>query len=73
MFGYFSILHIAIGLEIRIIVESRLYVQVGTEKFGRRTDNERDVSENNLLYSAMCKVFWMRLHLLDVQRSGTYN
>ena len=36
----------------RNTVESRLYVQVGTQKFGRRT--ERDVtSENNLSYNAM--------------------
>jgi len=52
-------------------VESRLYVQVGTQKFGRRT--ERDVQVKIIFRITPCKVFWTRLDRLDVQTSGTYN
>ena len=52
-------------------VKSRLYVQVGTKKFGRRT--ERDVQVKIILRITPCKVFWIRLYRLDVQTSGTYN
>jgi len=56
-----------------ITVESRLYVQVGTQKFGRRTDCERDVQVKIISRITPCKVFWIRLHQWDVQTSGTYN
>jgi len=52
-------------------VESRLYVHVGTQKFRRRT--ERDVQVKIIFRITPCEVFWMRLHQLDVQTSGTYN
>ena len=54
-----------------ITVESRLYVQVGTQKFGRRT--ERDVQVKIIFRITLCKVFWMILYELDVQTSGTCN
>ena len=41
-------------------VESRLNVQVGTQKFGRRT--ERDVQVKVIFRITPCKVFWMRLY-----------
>jgi len=47
------------------------YVQVGTQKFGRRT--ERDVQVKIILRITTCKVFWMRLNQLDVKTSGAYN
>jgi len=59
------------GEESRSTVESRLYVQVGTQKFGRRT--ERDVQVKMIFRITPCKVFWTRLYPLDVQTSGTYN
>jgi len=52
-------------------VKSRLYVQVGTQKVGRRT--ERDVQVKIIFRITPCEVFWMRLNELDVQTSGTYN
>jgi len=51
-------------------VKSRLYVQVGTQKYGRRT--ERDVQVKIIFHITPCEVFWMRLYQLDVQTSGTY-
>ena len=41
-------------------VKSRLYVQVGTQKFGRRT--ERDVQVKIIFRITLCKVFGMRLY-----------
>jgi len=52
-------------------VESRLYVQVGTQKFGRKT--ERDVQVKIIFRIRPCKVFWTRQYRLDAQTSGTYN
>jgi len=37
-------------------VESRLYVQVGTKKFGQRTERDVGTSENNLPYNAMSSI-----------------
>jgi len=47
------------------------YVQVGTQKFGRRT--ERDVQVKIIFGITPCNVFWMRVYQSDVQTSGTYN
>jgi len=55
----------------RYTVESRLNVQVGTQKFGRRT--ERDVQVKIIFRITPCKVFWTRLYHSDVQTRGTYN
>jgi len=55
----------------KIKVESRLYVWVGSQKFGRRT--ERDAQVKIIFRITPCKVFWTRLQQLDVQTSGTYN
>jgi len=54
-------------------VESRLYVRVGTQNFGRRT--ESDVQVKIIFRITPCKVLWMRLYRyqLDVQTSGIYN
>jgi len=52
-------------------VESRLYVQVGTQKFGRRT--ERDAQVKIIFRITQCKVFWMRLYQLDEKTSGNHN
>jgi len=52
-------------------VISRLHVQVGTKKFGRRA--ERDVQVKIIFRITPCKEFWMRLYQWDVQTSGTYN
>ena len=54
-------------------VRSRLYVQIGTQKFGRRT--ERDVEVKIIFRITPCKVFWIpmgranerNLQLRDVQ------
>ena len=54
-----------------ITVESRLYVQVETQKFGRRT--ERDVQVKIIFRIRPCEVFWTRQYRLEVQTSGTYN
>ena len=43
----------------RCTVESRLYVRVGTQKFGRRT--ERDEQVKIIFRITPCKVFWMSL------------
>jgi len=51
-------------------VESRLYMQIGTQKFGCRT--ERDVQVKIISRIRPCKVFW-KLYELNVQTSGTYN
>jgi len=51
-------------------VEFRLYVQVGTEKIGRRT--ERDAQVKIIFCITPCKVFWMILYQLDVQTIGTH-
>jgi len=51
--------------------KSRLYVQVGTQKFGRRT--ERDVQVKITIRITLCKVFRTGLYQLDVQTRGTYN
>jgi len=51
--------------------ESRLYVQVGTSKFGRRT--ERDVQVKIIFPITPCEVFWMRMYQLDVKTIETYN
>jgi len=40
-------------------LESRLYAQVGTQKFGRRT--ESDVQVKIIFLITPCKVFWTRL------------
>ena len=34
-------------------VETQLYVRVGTQKFGRRTERDVQVSENDLPYNAL--------------------
>jgi len=47
------------------IVESRLYVQVGTQKFGRRT--ESDVQVKIVFRITPCNVFWMRQYQLNVE------
>jgi len=52
-------------------VESRLYVQSGAQKFGRRT--ESDVQVKIIFRIMACKVFWMRLYPLEVQTRGTYD
>jgi len=50
-------------------VESRLYIRVRIQKFGRRT--ETDVQVKIIFRTTTCKV--LRLYQLDVQTSGTYN
>jgi len=51
-------------------MESRLYVQVGTQKLGRRTERDKV----KVIFRKMpCKVFRTRLYQLDVQTSGSYN
>ena len=52
-------------------VESRLYVQVGTQKFGCTTEGE--VQVKIIFCIRPSKVFWTRQYRLDVQTSGTYN
>jgi len=51
--------------------KSRLYVQFGTQKFGRGT--ERDVQVKVIYRTTPCKVLWMKLYQMDVQTRGTYN
>jgi len=70
-FRFNRLFHLHIRKVIISTVKSRLYVQVGTQKFGRRT--ERDVQEKIIFRITPCQVFWMRLYQWDVQTSGTYN